>query len=210
MGELRQFLVVQVKKIGLLYYVVPTTEGNLMGASSLGVNSRQSFMEVLCSTYGVKVKAVGLKFLSSSFLDLFPVSTCFEMVSDGDKLCTAVDCYAMEGLPSSLAAAVATLSPKKKGTFSNQGMKRLLGQVQSELDWVLAGLVSKPKRRCKRVGILGLAVTSFGRNTGSVHEASSGHDLEPGFEQSLGHILDPGLDLVLDMDNGSKSTWVDG
>jgi hypothetical protein len=89
--------------------------------------------------------------------------------------------------------AAATLSPKKKGTFGNQGMKRLLRQVQSELDWVLARLVSKPKRRCKRVGILGLAVTAFGQNTGSVHEAGSGHDLDPGFEPGLGHIFGSGF-----------------
>jgi hypothetical protein len=56
---------------------------------------------------------------------------------------------------------------------------------------------------------LALAVTAFGQNTGSVHEAGSGHDLEPGFEPGLGHILDPGLDLVSDMDNGLKSAWVD-
>jgi hypothetical protein len=83
--------------------------------------------------------------------------------------------------------AAATLSPKKKGTFGNQGMKRLLRQVQSELDWVLARLVSKPKRRCKRVG------TAFGQNTGSVHEAGSGHDLDPGFEPGLGHIFGSGF-----------------
>jgi hypothetical protein len=71
-------LVVQVKKTGSMDYVVPTTVGNRMGASSSGVNSRRSFVEVLCSTSGVEAKAVGWKFLSSSFLDLFPVSTCFK------------------------------------------------------------------------------------------------------------------------------------
>lgn len=49
------------------------------------------------------------------------------------------------------------------------------------------------------------AITAFGRDTGSVHEAGSGHDLEPGPESDLGHFSDPGLDL----DIGSKSAWVD-
>jgi hypothetical protein len=86
-----------------------------------------------------------------SFLKLSrPVSSVdlFQAVSDGDWLSIAVDWYAMEGLPNSLVVATATFSLKnKKGTFGNQGMKRLLGQVQFELDCVLVGLVSKPKHR---------------------------------------------------------------
>jgi hypothetical protein len=77
-------------------------------------------VEVLRLISGVEAKAMGSKFLSSSFLDLFPVLTCFKMVSDGDELRYAVDCFAMEGLHSSLAAAVVTLSPKKKGNLGNQ------------------------------------------------------------------------------------------
>lgn len=157
-------------------------------------------MEVLRSTSRVVVKDVNVKVLSSSFLNLFSVSTCFETVSDGDELRSAVDCYALEGLPRTLAAASTSLSSrKKKGPFGNHGLKRLLGQVQSKLDRVLTGLASKPKRRRKRFGILGLAFTASGRDIGSGNEASSGHI----------SVLDLGLDLVPDMGFVSNSAGVE-
>jgi hypothetical protein len=196
-GKVWEVLAVQDKLTGLLDSVVSNSVGNLMGASSSGVTSRwgRSSVEVLRLTAGVKVKAMGSN-LSSSLLDLSLVSICFEMVSDGARLCSAVDCFAMEGLHTSLAAAVVILSPKKKkGNIGNQGIKRLLGHVHSEVDRVLAGLFLKPKRRQKRVGILGRAVDC---STGLVLETDLGLELESGLVPGLGINLDPGLDLVSD------------
>ena len=191
-------MAVRDKLTGLLDSVASTTVGNLMGASS-GVSSGwgRSFVEVLCLTASVEVKAVGSN-LSSSFLDLFPMSTCFETVSDGDGLHSAVDCFAMEGLHTSLAVADVILSPKKKGNIGNQGIKRLLGHVHSEVDRVLIGFFSKPKCRRKRVGILGRAGSAVDRITGSVLETVSGLELESGSVPGLGNNLDPGLDLASD------------
>ena len=185
-GELQEVLTVQDKLTGSLDSVVSTTVENILGASSSDVTSGRgrSFVDALRSTASVEVKAKG-SHLSSSYLDLFPMSTYFKTVSDGDGLRSTVDCFAMEGLHTPLAAAVVILSlKKKKGNSGNQGIKRLLGHFHSEVDWVLVGLFSKPKHRRKRVGILG--------------QVGSGLELESSSVPGLGNILDPGLDMVSD------------
>jgi hypothetical protein len=153
-------------------------------------------VELLQSTFKVGAKAVGGKLPYSSFLDLFLVSMCFERVSDGDGLRFVVDCYALECMPKSLAAAAATsLKPKKmKGIFENPRTKRLLGHVLSRLDWVLVGFASKFKRRRIRAGYLGPVASVFGRHFWSVFEVGSSHGLDPGAESGSGLISNMGLD----------------
>jgi hypothetical protein len=56
-------------------------------------------VEVLSSISGVEARAA----CSSRSLDLFPMSSCFESESDGAGSRFAVDCSALECLPSSLA-----------------------------------------------------------------------------------------------------------
>jgi hypothetical protein len=157
------------------------------------VISGRSYAEVLRSPSGEAAVSVGPNLVSSVLLDLLPVSTCCERVLDGDGLRFAVDCQAMECLPSSPAAAAVTpLKPKKmKGTFGNSRIKRLLGLVLSGLDRVLARLASKPKhkpiRRRIRVGSLGQGLVSgFGRHFKS--------GLDQGAESGSGLISNPDLD----------------
>jgi hypothetical protein len=183
-------------KSGSLDSVAQYKVGNLLGASSLGVIFGRSFVEVLRSTFEDGAKVVGGKLPYSSFLDLFPVSTCFERVSNGDGLRFAVDCYVLECMPKSLAAAAATYlkSKKMKGIFGNPRMKRLLGHVLSGLDRVLAGFASKPKCRRIRVGSLGPVASVFGRHFRSVSEVGWGHGLDLGAESGSGLISNSGLD----------------
>ena len=62
---------VQIKKTGLVDLGVPTTAGILVNAPSSDFNSGRLFVDVLRSTSCVEAKAVGLKVLSSSFLNHF-------------------------------------------------------------------------------------------------------------------------------------------
>jgi hypothetical protein len=61
-----------------------------------------------------------------------------------------------------VAAAVSVSSKKRKDHFGIIGILRNLGKIQSKLDRILAGLDSKPKRRRKRLGGLGLAKVKLG------------------------------------------------
>ena len=118
-------------------------------------------------------------------------------MSDGDGLRFAVDCYALECMPRSLAVAAATSlkSKKMKGIFGNPRTKRLLGHVLFGLDRVLARFASKPKRRRIRAGSLGPMASVFGRHFRFVFEVGSGHGVDLGAESGLGLISNPGLDL---------------
>jgi hypothetical protein len=88
--------------------------------------------------------------------------TCFEMGKEEVESRIVVDCYELERYlqKRSLAAADSTMMRKKtKGIFGNRWVKKMLGQVRSELDQVLVGLVLKPKCMRYRAGLraLGLA-----------------------------------------------------
>lgn len=80
-------LAIQASKAGFSKSEVPFLAGKQIqvnqSVSSMGFKAGRSFMEVLQSTSGVVAEAIGMKILSSRFLDLFPVSTCFEMGKDG-------------------------------------------------------------------------------------------------------------------------------
>lgn len=119
-----------------------------------------------------------------------------------------MDCSALECMPRSQAAAAASLSSKKrKGNFGIIGLMGNLGQVHSKLDRVLAGLASKPNRRRKRSGFLGLAKTAFGHDSGSVHDVGSGQISDLGLDMGLVLGTDPGSDPVLGF--SSKSIFVE-
>jgi hypothetical protein len=109
-------------------------------------------MDVLRSTSGVEAKAVGVKVLSSSLLDLFSVLSCYETVFDGEGMRSAMNCFALESTPRPLVAVVAVFVrlKKRKGNFGIIGLLRNLGHIQSKLDLVLEGLASKPMRRRKK------------------------------------------------------------
>ncbi|KAE8055956.1 hypothetical protein FH972_012761 [Carpinus fangiana] len=109
-------------------------------------------MDVLRSTSGVEAKAVRVKVLSSSLLDLFPMPSCYKTGSDGEGMQSVMDCYALENL----------------------------GHIQSKLDWVLDGLASKPKRGRKRLGFLGLSRGTDARESEYILEVGSGHFSAPG------------------------------
>jgi hypothetical protein len=108
---------------------------SLVDVPSSGFKSGRSFVEVLRSTSGGEEKASVLKVVSSSPLDLFPVHSGFELGSIGEMR-SAVDCYELESLSWSPAAAAVSLSPKKtKGNVSISGLLRNLGQMYAKLDW---------------------------------------------------------------------------
>jgi hypothetical protein len=176
-GPLRQMLAIQVSKAGFSKSEVPFLAGKQIqvnqSVSSTGFKAGRSFVEVLQSSSGVVAEAIGMKILSSRFLGLFQVSTCFEMGKDGMESRLLVDCYELESsntliqrcLPSPLVAAAATMSRKKmKGILGKQGVKKWLGQICSELDWILGGLVLKPKGKWNRAGIMGHAGSNCGLN----------------------------------------------
>lgn len=103
-----------------------------------------------------------------------------------------------------------------KVILGRQGVKKRLGQICSELDWILGGLVLKPKGKQNRAGITGHAGSNCGLNqrldprldTGSVTsldlapDPASKLDLEPDSESGtdLGSI--PASVLVPDHDSG--------
>ena len=152
MGELRLLLKSQSKVSGTVELGAPSPAGILLETSGLGVASRRSFVDVLRSSPSIKARAADLTMCYSRFLDLFPVSSCFESEFDGLGLRSAVDCYTVEGLSTPLATAAESVSSrKKKGKIGISGVLWLLGQIQRKLDWVLDGFDLKPNRRRKRV-----------------------------------------------------------
>jgi hypothetical protein len=103
------------------------------------------------------------------------VLPCYETRSDGERLRSAVDCYALESTPRPLAVAAAvSVRMKRKGNFVIIVLWRNLGHIQSKLDQVLDGLASKPKHRRKRLGFFGLSRGTGGRESRSILEAGSG------------------------------------
>jgi hypothetical protein len=169
-GELRNLVAGEFNKTKL-------TRSSLDDPPS-GFSTGRSFVDVLQSTPGVEAKDSGRKVLSSTFLDLFPVQSCFEVGSVGETR-SAVDCAAMEFLPGSQEAAAASLRLKKrKGVFGISGLLRYLGHVNAKLDRVLDGLGSKPLGSASRPGSAPLSV--------------------PGLDPELGLGLDQGLDPVTD------------
>ena len=151
-GELRHLLAAESKYMA--EHGVPSSAGRLLDAPlSLVSSGGRSFVDVLRSTTGVEAKAVDFKVCCLRSLDLFPVSSCFESESDDLGLRFAVDCSALESLPTLLVAAAGSvrLRKKKKGKISISGLLRLLGQIQRKLDRVHAGVALKPNRRRKRV-----------------------------------------------------------
>jgi hypothetical protein len=163
-----------------------------MDALSSDVNSGRSFMDVVRSTSSVKAKAIGVKVLSSSLLDLFPVLSCYKTGFDGEGMRSAVDCQVLESTTRPLAAAVVSMRLKKrKGNFGINGLLRNLGHIQYKLDHVLDGLASKPKRGRKRLGFLGLSRGTDAQESGYILEAGSGHFSAP--DANLGS--NPGMGL---------------
>ena len=142
----------QFKLSGSVECGAPPSTGLLMEASSLGVIVGRSFVAAIRSTLGVKVRAIVFKGCSSRSLDLFLVSSCFELWSDGVGSRFAVDCSAVESMPRYMVAAAGSVSTKKKkkGKFGIFGLLRLLGHFHLKLDRVLVGFALKPIRRRKR------------------------------------------------------------
>jgi hypothetical protein len=131
----------QIKMSGLKEIGGPSPAGLLLDASFSGVKSRRLFVKVLQPISGVEAGIV----CSSRSLDLFPVSSCFELKSDGVGARSVADCSAIEGLPSSLAVVAGSVSSKKKrkGKFGILGLMRLLGHFHLKLDRILAGVNAK-------------------------------------------------------------------
>jgi hypothetical protein len=100
----------QIKTSGSEEFGSPSPAGLLLDVPFLRVKPGRSFVEVLSSISGVEARAA----CSSRSLDLFPMSSCFESESDGAGSRFAVDCSALECLPSSLAAAAAGYVRLKK------------------------------------------------------------------------------------------------
>jgi hypothetical protein len=120
------------------------------------------------------------------------VLSCYETRSDGERLRSAVDCYALESTPRPLAVAAAvSVRMKRKGNFVIIVLWRNLGHIQSKLDQVLDGLASKPKHRRKRLGFFGLSRGTGGRESRSILEAGSGQF--SALDANLG--LHPGMGL---------------
>ena len=184
-------MVAQIKKTGFVELRVLSTAGIPVDALSSDVNSERSFVDVLQSTSSVEAKAVGVRVLFSSLLDLFPVPSCYKTRSNGEGMRSAVDCYALESTPRPLAAAAVSVRLKRKGNFGIIGLLRNLWRIQSKLDRVLDGLALKPKRRSKRLGFLGLSRGTGGRESRYILEAGSDHFSAP--DASLG--LDPSVGL---------------
>jgi hypothetical protein len=186
-GELRQLVVGTINK-------TEPAESHLDVPPS-GFKSGRSFLEVLRSTSGVEAKASGLKVVSSSPLDLFPVLYGFELGYIGE-LRSAVDCYELESLSWSLAAETASLCSKK--TKDNVGISRLmrnLGLLHDKLDWVLTGLGSK------FVGPDVIEVSStILDGLHSLSDPSMNPILDTGMIKELDLGTDQGMNLDLDLD----------
>ena len=187
-GELRQ-----LKLSGLAECGAPPLTRFLTEASSSSVIVGRSFVEAIRSTTSVEARVVVFKGCSSRSLDLFPVSSRFELGYDGVGLCSAVDCSTLESVPRYMVAVAGSVSTKKKkkGKFGIIGLMRLLGQFRLKLDRVLAGFALKPIRWRKRVRILGFRNFELGWVFGFVLGVGSSQNLDLGFD--LG--LNPGLDL---------------
>jgi hypothetical protein len=154
---------------------------------------------------GIEARAVDFKVCYLRSLNLFPVSSCFELELDGLGLRFAVDCSVLESLPTPLVVAAGFVSlRKKKGKIGISVLLRLLGQIQRKLDRVRVGVASKPNCRKKRV--LGLTNSILGWVSGSVFEVGSDQNLDLGLYLNPGHYSNPGqyLDLGQNSDPGSK------
>jgi hypothetical protein len=190
--ELWHLLVAQSKLFGAVG--VPSLAGLLLDAPFSVVAFGRSFVVILRSTTGIEVRVVDFKVCYLRSLNLFPVSSCFELELDGLGLRSAVDCSELESLPTPLVAAAGFVSSrkKKKGKISIIGLLRLLGQIQRKLDRVHVGVASKPNRRRKWVCILGLTNSILGWVSGSVFEVGSDQNLDLGLYSDLGHYSNPG------------------
>jgi hypothetical protein len=156
---------------------------------------------------GIEARAVDFKVCYLRSLNLFPVSSCFELELDGLGLRFAVDCSVLESLPTPLVAAAGFVSSrKKKGKIGISGLLRLLGQIQRKLDRVRVGVASKPNCRKKRVRILGLTNSILGWVSGSVFEVGSDQNLDLGLYLNPGHYSNLGQysDLGQNSDPGLK------
>ena len=107
-----------------------------------------------------------------------------------------------ESVPRYMVAAAGSMSTKKKkkGKFSIFGLLRLLGHFRRKLDRVLTGFALKPIPRRKRVRILGFRKFVLGWVSGSVLEAGSSQNLEPGLEPGSDLDLKPDLDFGSNLD----------
>ena len=152
---MRQMLVFRATFFGSSKSEVPSQAGKQ-------IQDGRSFVEVLQSNFGATAKVGWLKLLSSQILDLFPGSIHFEKGIDGVEQRLVVDCYEMESstpsfqhcLQNPLVAAGAKLGRKKrKGISGNRWVKKHLGFIRYELDWILGGLALKPKGKHIRVGL---------------------------------------------------------
>ena len=103
-GELRHLLAAESKYMA--EHGVPSSAGLLLDAPFSVVASGRSFVDILQSTTGVEARVVDFKVCYLRSLDLSPVSSCFESEPGGLGLCSAVDCSALESLPTPLAAVV--------------------------------------------------------------------------------------------------------
>ena len=115
-------------------------------------------MQALCFVSGVEERAI----CSSRSLDLFLVSICFESGFDGEGLCFAVDCLALDGvLPTSLKAATGS-ARASSSIVDKVGLMRLLGHFHLKLDWVLARVSTGPNLRGIRFAFWALLMLRAG------------------------------------------------